>query len=289
MNRPDGSEPAAAGSVPRFRVTNVPLASLAIIAAIYLLVTLVTAVAAAAAGSPFTLWFRDTEVVLAAAVVLLVVMGIVWDGLWISAGLVSEILGPWRIPGLDAALTVEWVRRIRFFTCGLSSPAMIVMTTFVILGTSNITLLSLTLVGNVTAWRDPFFWAIEQPVFDGLARLSFDATAWDRLYHSAWGIELLAAFVLVLVARGPRIVAHYCVSLILLLYVGRWLGLMNPVMGRPFTGPRRSDSWADPPPPQRCARLRRSWRSHPSRRFIGAACCSAGYRRCRACKWPWSP
>jgi hypothetical protein len=219
------------------RTRSVPLQGILVILAIYVLVTVVTAIAAGLAGSPFTLWFKDTEVVLAAAAVLLVVLGIVWDGLWISAGLISEKLGPWSLPGLGGPLTVERVRRIRFFTCGLSPSVMIVLTTFVLLGTSNITLLSLTLIGKVTAWRDPFFWALEQPLFDGLSRLPVDAVAWDRLYHSAWGIELVAAFALVIVARGPRIVVHYCVSLILLFYVGRWLGLFNPVMGPAFYRP----------------------------------------------------
>ena len=221
----------------QIRIESVPLISILVILAIYVLVTLITAIAAVVAGSPFTLWFKDTEIVLAAVVILLVALGIVWDGLWISAGLISETLGPWTLPGLDTSLTVESVRRIRFFTCGLSPTVMIVATAFVILGTSNITLLSLKLVGNVTEWRDPIFWAIEQPVFDGLTRLPVNAAAWDRLYHSAWGIELIAAFILVLLARGPRIVAHYCVSLILLFYVGRWLGLLNPVMGPAFYRP----------------------------------------------------
>lgn len=51
-----------------------------------------------------------------------------------------------------------------------------------------------------------------------------DVAARDRLYHSAWGIQTLAAFALVVIGRGPRIVLGYCVPFIVLFYRGRLLG-----------------------------------------------------------------
>jgi membrane-associated phospholipid phosphatase len=41
----------------------------------------------------------------------------------------------------------------------------------------------------------------------------------------------------VVIGRGPRIALHYCVSMIVLFYVGRFLGVLNPVMGPAFYRP----------------------------------------------------
>lgn len=289
MNRLHFRAPIMVKSIRNLPAGNVPLVSVVVILALYVLVTLVTGISAVVIGSPFTLWFKDTELLLAAVVVLFVVLGVVWDGLWILVGLISETLGPWTLPGQDAPLTVEWARQIRFFTCGLAPTIMVVMTAFVILGTSNITLLSLKLVGNVTAWRDPILWAIERPLFEGLTRLPINTAAWDRLYHSAWAIELLAAFILVLVARGPRIVVHYCVSMILLFYVGRWLGLLNPVMGPAFYRPETFEYLRGSVTAVAMREVAVLFRRVRNKQFTKAACCSVEFPPCRVCMWPWSP
>src|SRR5690606_21779215 len=124
-----------------------------------------------------------------------------------------------------------------FFSCGPAPIAMLLATAVAILGTSNITLLNLELLSHSTQWRDPLFWRLEGGVLERIAALPIDTAAWDRLYHSAWGIELVAAFALVVVGRGSRIVLHYCVTMIVLFYVGRLLGVLNPVMGPAFYRP----------------------------------------------------
>lgn len=201
------------------------------ILATYLLAMVLTLVVAIIVDAPFSLWFSDTPVLLLAVLVLMGGMAIVWDGLLVSAGLICEISRRGRQPVGKAAVSVESVRRLRFFTCGPSPLLMIVMTALVVIGTSNITLISLKLLGSVTHWRDPYLWKIEGPIIEWLTQRPFAVTAWDQIYHSCWGIELFAAFVLVLIGRGPRIVLHYCLSLILLFYIGRFLGVINPVMG----------------------------------------------------------
>lgn len=195
------------------------------------LAMMLTVVVAIAADAPFRLWFDDVPVILLIVLVLMGGMAIVWDGLLISAGLICDLSRDGQSPERKAILSVESVRRLRFFSCGLSPLAMIVATALAILGTSNITLISLRLLGFITHWRDPYLWTIEGPLIEWLTQLPIAVGAWDTLYHSCWGIELFAAFVLVLIGRGPRIILHYCLSLILLFYIGRFLGVINPVMG----------------------------------------------------------
>jgi membrane-associated phospholipid phosphatase len=213
------------------------LRSILIILTVYAATLLLTAGAAVIAESPFSLWFRDTPIVLLAVLIYIVILAVVWDGLLISIGLISETWHRGKPSGEGATITVESTRGARFFTCGPSPLIIIVMTAFVLLGTSNITLINLKLLGTITEWRDPFFWKIEGPIFEWLSRSSIHAGPWDKLYHSCWGTHLFAAFVLVLLGRSPRIVLHFCLSLILLFYVGRFLGIVNPVMGPAFFRP----------------------------------------------------
>lgn len=210
--------------------------SLAVIGGLYVGCMVLTAILASAVGSPFILWFRDTPLLLAAMLAVIVLMGIVWDGGLIMLALLTETV--WRRFGnTPPPLTVEAMRAKRFFTCGSGPIVMLLATAITILGTSNITLVNLELLGDGTRWRDPFFWRLEGAFLQRIATLPIDTAAWDRLYHSAWGIELLAAFALVVIGRGPRIVLHYCASMIVLFYLGRMLGVLNPVMGPAFYQP----------------------------------------------------
>ncbi len=47
----------------------------------------------------------------------------------------------------------------------------------------------------------------------------------------------LPAFALIVIGRGSRIVLHYCVTMIVLFYVGRLLAVLTPVMGPAFHQP----------------------------------------------------
>ena len=215
-----------------------PSRAFAIIALVYAVSTAVTAGLAWAVGSPFVLWFSDAPLLLGALLGCLLVLGILWDGLLISAGLLCERFWPARGGArANPPVTVAGVRRIRFFTCGPLPIPVLLATALTVLGTSNITLLNMKLLREATQWRDAFFWQIEAPVLEQLQHYAIDVRAWDRLYHSAWGIETIAAFALVVIGRGPRIVLHYCVTLIVLFYVGRLLGILNPVMGPAFFQP----------------------------------------------------
>lgn len=213
-----------------------PARALAIIASTYGVLLVLTAVLARAAGAPFALWFRDTPILLAALLGFLLLLGVVWDGSLISVGLAVEKYRAARGAGVGG-ISVESLRGRRFFTCGAGPVLMLLATGFVILGTSNLTLLNLQLLGDVTQWRDPLFWQLEGPLLTKITTTPVATTAWDGLYHSAWGIELTAAFALIVIGRSPRIVLHYCVTMILLFYVGRLLGVVNPVMGPAFYRP----------------------------------------------------
>ena len=198
---------------------------------VFLVAMASTFIAAVMSETPFSVWFKDTPYLLVTVLILFVVLGILWDGSLISLGLVCELLTRHAHVRATASMTVEAMRRLRFFTCGMQPLVMVLLTMFAILGTSNITLISLKLLGQVTSWRDPWLWQVEGPAIEWIATLPINVSAWDKLYHSAWGIELLASFVLILVGRDARLVKLFGISLILLFYFGRFLGLLNPVMG----------------------------------------------------------
>ena len=217
--------------------TIAPARALLVIALIYATSTAVTALLAQWAGSPFVPWFHDTPLLLAALLATLFLLGIVWDGSLVLLGLSAQSLRRALHRDNLGGLSVPGVREFRFFTCGPAPIAMLLATALAILGTSNITLLSLELLADTTRWRDPLLWELEGALLERLAGAGISVGAWDKLYHSAWGIEIVAAFALIVVGRGPRIILHYCVSMIILFYIGRLLGVINPVMGPAFYRP----------------------------------------------------
>lgn len=199
--------------------------------------TLLTGIFASLTGAPFVIWFRDTPIVLAALLALLLIMGILWDGTLVLVGLIAE--GGERLTGRSSttAISVASVRCWRFYTCGPMPIVLLLITTASIVGTSNLTLLNLELLARGNDFRDAWFWALERPLLERIAGSNIDVDAWDRLYHSAWLIEAVAAFVLVVIGRGTKIVLHYCVTMIALFYVGRLFGIVSPVMGPAFYRP----------------------------------------------------
>lgn len=199
--------------------------------------TLLTSIFASIAGAPFAIWFSDTLVVLAALLALLLVLGIVWDGSLVLVGLIFEESTRLIEKRAARAVGVASMRRWRFFTCGPMPIVLLLVTTASIVGTSNLTLLNLELLNPGHDFRDAWFWSLEHPLLERIYAANIDVDAWDRLYHSAWIIEAFAAFVLVVIGRGTRIVLHYCVTMIILFYVGRLLGILSPVMGPAFFRP----------------------------------------------------
>jgi membrane-associated phospholipid phosphatase len=208
---------------------------LLLILGLHLVANAATASLAVLLDAPFVPWFEDTPVLLFALLAALILLGIAWDGSLVAVSLATERL--WRGRSGPPPLSVERVRSVRFFSCGVLPVLLLLATGFSVLGTSNITLMSLKLLESTTQWRDAALWAIEAPLLTRLADLGVNVAAWDGLYHSAWGIQTLAAFALVVIGRGSRIILGYCLSFILLFYGGRLLGMLNPVMGPAFFQP----------------------------------------------------
>lgn len=213
------------------------IAALLVVCALHTVFSLITFTLAKAIGSPFILWFEDTFALLATLLAGLVLLGILWDGSLITIGLAAQTLSE-RLPLWAVRLpSVESMRPKRFFSCGAAPMVLILATALSILGTSNITLINIELLSNTSRYRDPLLWEIEGPVLELLAGFRFSPQGWDRLYHGAWLIEILAAFALVVIGRGTRIVLHYCMTMIVLFYLGRLVGLLTPVMGPAFFRP----------------------------------------------------
>ena len=211
--------------------------SILLLILLYGATTLLTLIGATWAKSPFIFWFQDTPYLLLGLLAYILFLGLFWDGFLIFVGMMSESWHSHKKNTKDTYITIAKVRNTRFFTCGIPSLIIILATSFIVLGTSNITLLSLKLLGGYTEWRDPFFWQIEGPIIFWLTSLSFNATPFDYLYHSGWLIELFALFMLIIISRGSGVVVQFCTSFILLFYIGRFLGLLNPVMGPAFFKP----------------------------------------------------
>lgn len=210
---------------------------LAILGLVFGASTVATVVLASIIGSPFVVWFDDAPILLLGVLLILLFAGVAWDGTLLLAGLLAETA--WRVGHrrTPPPVTVEAVRRVRFLNCGIGPIPMLLITAMALLGTSNITLMSLELLSGTTYWRDPFLWGLEGPLLQRIAALPIDPALWDRLYHSSWGIELGAAFALVVIGRGGGAVLRYCVTMVILFYIGRLLGMLNPVMGPAFYRP----------------------------------------------------
>ena len=190
----------------------------------------------ASIGVPFTIWYDDCGLLLLIVGSILLFYGVSWDVIIIATWLLSRTLSKFRSDHKYTPLKTLW-KDIGFFGVGIVPVLIIVFTSYVILETSNITIISLKLSGSLISWKDPFLWSIEKEVFYILANLRPNPFFWDILYNSAWTIELFAMFLLILLSRNHLIVLKFCLSFILLFYIGRLLGLLNPVKGPAFYQP----------------------------------------------------
>lgn len=208
-----------------------------IIVVLYLLFSGLTAAIAYLVGAPFVVLFKHTWLTLLVVFLYVGILGIIWDGALIYLGVVAGALSRRQPHRLFLSLLLDFTKRMRFFSCGFWPQLLLLATAFSIYGTGNITLISLTLNASATNWLDPLYWGIEEPLIRWLISFPINTQAWDLLYHSCWGIELFAFVALVVLGRDTRIVLQYCVSMILLFYVGRFAGVFNPVMGPAFYQP----------------------------------------------------
>ena len=187
-------------------------------------------------GVPFTIWYDDSRLLLLGVMSILLIYGLSWDVIIVATWLLSRTLSKIRLDHKYTPLKVLW-KDIGFFSVGIVPVLLIVFTSYVILETSNITIISLKLSESLISWKDPYFWNIEKEVFHILSNLKPKAFFWDILYNSCWIIELFAMFLLILLSRNHLIVLKFCSSFILLFYIGRLLGLLNPVKGPAFYQP----------------------------------------------------
>jgi hypothetical protein len=199
--------------------------------------TLLTFFASALVGAPFSIWFKDTPYVLLGAVSILLLLGVIWDGAIIAFGILSEAYARRNKNAIPALYMVAALRNKRFFTCCGKPLILVLLTIFAIIGTSNITLINLQLLGDVTQWHDAQMWVIEGGLIEWITSLNIPVNYLDLLYHSCWINELFAIFFLIVLGRNTQAIQQYCVSLILLFYIGRFLGILNPVMGPAFFHP----------------------------------------------------
>ena len=192
-------------------------------------------------SSPFSLWFIDTTLLMAMAGGYLLIIGFLWDISLILFGMTVNVLRGKLGLNISERLSLESSRSFRFFSNGIPAVFIILITSYAILGTSNITLLSFKVLGSFTEWRDPIFWQLEAPLFEWLATIPTNTTFWDALYHSCWLLEMTMVCFLIIVSQGSRTVFFYGYSMIILYYVGRFVGMLNPVKGPAFYRPEYFD------------------------------------------------
>jgi hypothetical protein len=68
-----------------------------------------------------------------------------------------------------------------FFSLGLWPLLLMAPAVYFVIQTANITLISLTLLESVTAWRDSFFWALEGSLLNWVTGHAFFVLAWETL------------------------------------------------------------------------------------------------------------
>ena len=177
--------------------------------------TLLTFLISAWLGAPFSLWFDDIAYVILVGVGFVFFMALVWD----------------------SVLILCMQQRWRFFPQGALSLVLIGLTIYTIGCTSNVVLISLKLLGPATQWHDAILWNLEG---DWIRLISFwllPVRKWDLIYFCFWFIELASAFFLIVFGRSKAIFQNFCLSLILVYYIGRYLAVVYPVMGPAFEHP----------------------------------------------------
>jgi membrane-associated phospholipid phosphatase len=210
-----------------------PFNILIILASIFLLLI---GVLGALIGIPFKIWYWDCAGLLLTVGIILLFFGGVWDGIIVGTWFLSKILSKSIITHKSTPLKIIW-NSIGFFSFGLRPFPIIILTSYIILETSNITAISLKLTGFLFPWKDTYFWSIEKAVFYFLSDWKPNTFFWDVLYNSAWIIEVSTVFLLIILSRNMRTITKFCFSFILLFYIGRLLGLLNPVKGPAFYKP----------------------------------------------------
>ncbi|MEO8217006.1 MAG: phosphatase PAP2 family protein [Acidobacteriota bacterium] len=241
---PSNPVPAKTMGVPRTipimaRVRTLPLAlrGLTAILVMLALMSALTASVASLVGAPFTLWFSDTPIMLAMVLVLLVLISGAWDSLLILAGLNATLFA--RTTRGERRAPLERWRRAGFFSAApLGALAIVLLSAYAVLQTSNVTLIDLTMLNRgIIHWRDAALWRIEAPLFALLERVPLNVAFFDWLYHTSWIILLTVCCTFVIKERNVRLLLHFCLGMIITFYLGRLAGSLDPVKGPAFFAP----------------------------------------------------
>lgn len=187
------------------------------------------------AGVRGALWFRDGHWLLLAFGSFLAGVGATWDTLLLAVGGLRRVLARGSI-GPPVRPSELWRRR-GFFSLGPWPLLLVLVTIYFLVGTSNISYISLELLETSPRWQDALFWELEGPLLVALTRGGVRMDLWQTVYNSGWNAEMLALFAVIVSSRCPARVAAFCVSFLLLFYVGRLIGLAAPVMGPAFFVP----------------------------------------------------
>jgi len=222
-------------------VSTLPLATRGLIAILVLLVVMsaLTASVAALVDAPFTLWFSDTPLLLAAVGVLLLLASLPWDATLIALGLNAALYA--RTTRGESLSPLALWRRSGFFTAApVGTLVIVLVSAYAILQTSNITLIALTMLNRgITHWRDATLWRIEAPLFAFLERMPLHVAFFDGLYHMSWFVLIAVCCTFVIRERNVRLLLHFCLGMIITFYIGRLAGSFDPVMGPAFFKPER--------------------------------------------------
>ena len=221
----------------RFLSLPAPWRGLAAIVILILTMSGLTASVAALVDAPFTLWFPDTPLMLAMVLFLLLFFGVSWDALFVLAG-ANRSLYARTTRGERLSPLELWRRRGFFSAAPMATLAIVLVSAYGVLETSNVTLIDLTmLTRGIIHWRDAALWRIEAPLFALLERMPLNVGFFDWLYHTSWLVLLAVCCSFVIKERNVRLLLHFCLGMILTFFIGRLAGSIDPVMGPAFFKP----------------------------------------------------
>jgi membrane-associated phospholipid phosphatase len=208
--------------------------SLAFLAGMGVLMLASMYVAALAIRASFTFWFVDTGRAVSAFLFVFLAAGAAWDLALIEGRLIQKALP--SIFRTSGRFLKPW-HRYGFFRHGIWPALLFAFSVYLLLATSNICLLHYALLNHLTHWHDQSLWVLEEPIFLWLAHQPISVNFWTAIYGSFWLYVLIVFFIIVVWAEEPTIIPKFCISLVLLFYLGRLIAVFFPVMAPAYYRP----------------------------------------------------